>query len=147
MKKLLSCAILFVSVCSHAAEYMVSVPSKHSVADTADNFEHIIKHKGLTVFNRINHAKNARQVGMQLSPSEVIVFGNPKMGTQLMQCQPSVAIDLPLKVMVWQDHEKKVWLSYDDPASMQSKHRVQGCDAVFKKMSHVLHTLTNKAAQ
>lgn len=131
---------------THASNHLVHIQSSHDVATSADRFERIIKQKGLTVFNRIDHAKNAAGVDIKIPPSQVVIFGNPKVGTKLMQCQPTIAIDLPLKMMIWQDRQGKVWLSYYDPAYMQFNHQVTGCDAVFKKVSKVLSGLTTQAA-
>lgn len=90
-----------------AGEGVITVASTHSAKDTADNFVAITQEKGLNVFARINHQENAAKVDMTLRPTEVIVFGNPKVGTPLMLCMQEVALDLPQKVLVYEDAEGK----------------------------------------
>ncbi|MFT5218485.1 MAG: hypothetical protein ACI9LO_002028 [Planctomycetota bacterium] len=90
------------------------------------------------MFARINHSSNAAGAGMELRATEVIISGNPKVGTPLMQCGQTVGIDLPQKVLVWQDAANKVWLGYNDPKYLQKRHHVKGCDKVINKISAVL---------
>ncbi|MFS1477775.1 DUF302 domain-containing protein, partial [Vibrio lentus] len=93
-------------------------------------------------FARVDHQKNAASVNLELRPTEVIIFGNPKVGTPLMQCAQDVAIDLPQKVMVSEDDNKKVWLTYNNPTYLMERHQIQGCDEVIKKISGVLSKLS-----
>ncbi len=130
-----------------AADGVISVASHHTVKATADRFAQIIQKKGLTLFTRINHTANAAGAGLSLRASEVVLFGNPKVGTPLMQCAPSVAIDLPQKMLIWEDSAGKVWLSYNDPEYLKSRHAMAGCDPVIEKISGVLAKLTAAAAQ
>jgi uncharacterized protein (DUF302 family) len=108
-------AIFFIVSTAVAGDGLISVKSSHDVKVTADRLENILKQKGMTVFNRINHSAGAQKVGKKLRPTELVVFGNPKVGTPLMQCNQSVAIDLPQKALIWQDDKGQVWLSYNDP--------------------------------
>lgn len=101
---------------------IVSKPSRHSVAETVAKLENMLKAKGVTLFALVDHSGEAEKVGMKLPPTKLLIFGNPKAGTPLMQAAPSVAIDLPLKILVWQDGEGKVWLSYNSPAYLQNRH-------------------------
>ncbi|MEZ8720955.1 DUF302 domain-containing protein [Vibrio pomeroyi] len=144
MKKLLPlCAILLSASFSVAAsDGLIKYQSNYSVKETADRFEEIAKSKGLTLFARIDHQKNASNVDLELRPTEVIIFGNPKVGTPLMQCAQEVAIDLPQKVLVSEDANKKVWLSYNDPNYLLNRHAINGCDEVIKKISSVLSKLS-----
>mgnify|MGYP006235477287 FL=1 len=144
MKKLLPlCAILLsVSFSVAASDGLIKYQSNYSVKETADRFEEIAKSKGLTLFARIDHQKNASNVDLELRPTEVIIFGNPKVGTPLMQCAQEVAIDLPQKVLVSEDANKKVWLSYNDPNYLLNRHAINGCDEVIKKISGVLSKLS-----
>ncbi|WP_215408093.1 DUF302 domain-containing protein [Vibrio gigantis] len=144
MKKLLPlCAILLSASFSVAAsDGLIKYQSNYSVKETADRFEEIAKSKGLTLFVRIDHQKNASNVDLELRPTEVIIFGNPKVGTPLMQCAQEVAIDLPQKVLVSEDANKKVWLSYNDPNYLLNRHAINGCDEVIKKISGVLSKLS-----
>jgi uncharacterized protein (DUF302 family) len=96
-----------------AQEGLVSVASRHSATETMERLLAALKRRDLAVFARIDHAAAAAAVGMPLRPTEVILFGNPKAGTMLMQDQQRAGIDLPLKALVWQDAEGKVWLSYN----------------------------------
>ncbi|OED71354.1 hypothetical protein A143_17270 [Vibrio splendidus ZS-139] len=144
MKKLLSLgAVLIAASFSVAAsDGLIKYQSNYSVKETADRFESIAKSKGLTLFARIDHQKNASGVDLELRPTEVIIFGNPKVGTPLMQCEQDVAIDLPQKVLVTEDSNKKVWLSYNDPNYLMERHAINGCDEVVKKISGVLSKLS-----
>ena len=101
---------------STAADEMINVKSVHSVAQTADRLEKVLEAKGMTLFTRIDHAAGAAKVGEELRPTELLIFGNPKVGTPLMQCSQTVAIDLPQKALIWEDNEGSVWFSYNDPA-------------------------------
>ena len=123
----------------------VTLQSQYSPKATADRFESIIKDKGFTVFARIDHQKNAEAVELSLPATEVIIFGNPKIGTQLMQCNQKVAIDLPQKVLITEDANNKVWLSYNNPQYLKQRHDIKGCDAVLEKVSNVLNTLAKAA--
>ncbi|MCP4875073.1 MAG: DUF302 domain-containing protein [Gammaproteobacteria bacterium] len=135
---------LFAST-AFAGEGMISVKSAHPVAQTADRLENILNSKGMTVFTRINHAAGAAKVGKELAPTELVIFGNPKVGTPLMQCSHSIAIDLPQKALIWQDQSGQVWLSYNDPQFLALRHNTQGCDAVLKKVGMVLGNFAKKA--
>ncbi|BCN26764.1 DUF302 domain-containing protein [Vibrio alfacsensis] len=140
-------AVLLASYTTQAEESVVRVGSQHSVTDTADKFVEIAQEKGLNVFARVNHQANAAKVDMALRPTEVIVFGNPKVGTPLMVCAQEVAIDLPQKVLVYEDAEGKTWLAYNDPSYLKERHDIKGCDGVLNKVSGVLGTLVKAAAQ
>ena len=128
-----------------ATEGMVSIKSAHTVAVTADRLEKILVSKGMTVFKRIDHAAGAQKVGKTLRPTELVIFGNPKVGTPLMLCSQSVAIDLPQKALIWQDEAGQVWFSYNDPAYLALRHNIQGCDAVLKKVAGALGKFAAKA--
>ena len=104
MKKLMPLLLLiFVTAQAQANNGLTSVRSSHDVKTTADRLEAVLKKKGMTVFNRIDHAKGAMSVGNELRPTELIIFGNPKIGSVLMGCAQTIAIDLPQKALIWQD--------------------------------------------
>jgi uncharacterized protein (DUF302 family) len=147
MKKLVSLGIVLLSASFSvvASDGLVKYESHYSVKETADRFESIAKSKGLTLFVRIDHQQNANAVGLELRPTEVIIFGNPKIGTPLMQCAQEVAIDLPQKVMVSEDANNKVWLSYNNPNYLMKRHEIKGCDEVINKISDVLSKLSKAA--
>ena len=128
-----------------AGEGMISIKSAHSVAVTGDRLENILQKKGMTVFKRINHAAGAQKIGKTLRPTELVIFGNPKVGTPLMLCSHSIAIDLPQKALIWQDEAEQVWFSYNDPQFLALRHNTQGCDAVLKKVAMALGNFAKAA--
>ncbi|WP_426370069.1 DUF302 domain-containing protein [Pseudocolwellia sp. HL-MZ7] len=144
MKKLLLLGLVIISTSFSviANNGLVKYESPYSVKVTADRFENIVKEKGLTLFARIDHQKNAKSVNLELRPTEVIIFGNPKVGTPLMVCAQSVAIDLPQKVMVSEGANNKVWLTYNNPDYLQKRHDMNGCDAIINKVLDVLSKLS-----
>jgi uncharacterized protein (DUF302 family) len=103
---------------------IVHLQSPYSVANTLQRLETIITTKGLTIFARIDHSGEAAKVGLTMPPTELLVFGSPKSGTPLMIASPTLAIDLPLKALVWQDVEGAVWLSYNSPEYLQQRHTI-----------------------
>ncbi|MGB5748144.1 MAG: DUF302 domain-containing protein, partial [Desulfobacterales bacterium] len=117
-------AILFIVSTATAGNGLISVKSSHDVKATADRLENVLKQKGMNVFIRINHAAGAAKVGKALRPTELIIFGNPKVGTPLMQCSQSVAIDLPQKALIWQDDKGQAWLTYNDPNYLAQRHEL-----------------------
>ena len=147
MRKFLLSVSFLALFCSAAIahEGLVSVKSVHAVNVTADRLENILKSKGMTVFTRINHAAGAAKVGKTLRPTELVIFGNPKIGAPLMQCSQSIAIDLPQKALIWEDEKGQVWLSYNNPEYLAKRHNTRGCDEVFKKVTNALGNFAAKA--
>jgi len=131
-------AIFFFASTAAAGDGLLSVKSSHDVKVTADRLENVLSQKGMTVFIRIDHAAGAANVGKELRPTELIVFGNPRVGTPLMQCSQSVAIDLPQKALIWQDDKGQVWLSYNDPNYLAQRHELSACAGVIKKVERAL---------
>src|SRR5271167_4015829 len=130
-----------------AEDGLVSVASKYSVKDTLDRLEADLKAKGITVFARVDHAAGAASVAMPLRPTEVLIFGNPKAGTPLMQANQTIGIDLPLKVLGWQDADGKVWLTYNDVSWLARRHHlVPTTDANVRALAMLLANLTKAAA-
>ncbi len=103
-------------------EGIVTIPSNHSVDDTVDKLKGILQAKGVTIFALIDHSGEAAKVGMKMPPTKLLIFGNPKGGTPLMLAAPSTAIDLPLKILVAEDSQGKVWISYNSPEYLQERH-------------------------
>ncbi len=101
---------------------IITQPSQHSVDRTVERLTVQLQAKGVTLFALVDHSGEAAKVGMKLPPTKLVIFGNPKAGTPLMLAAPSVAIDLPLKILVWEDAQGKVWLSYNSPAYLQQRH-------------------------
>lgn len=137
--------VLFLTATAYAGSGLVSVKSSHDVKTTADRLEGVLKQKGMNIFNRINHAQGAQQIGTELRPTELIIFGNPKVGAPLMQCRQSVGIDLPQKALIWQDAQGQVWLSYNDPNYLAQRHDIAGCDDVIKKVEKALGNFAKAA--
>jgi uncharacterized protein (DUF302 family) len=101
---------------------IISKPSKHSVEQTVEALQNILKSKGVAVFALIDHSGEAEKVGLKMRPTKLLIFGNPKAGTPLMLASPSSAIDLPLKILVWEDAQGKVWVSYNSPEYLRERH-------------------------
>jgi len=129
-----------------AGDLMVVKPSKYSVAKTIDRLSAVLKRKGITIFARVDHAAGARKVGLEMAPTELLIFGNPKMGTPLMLSNRQMAIDLPMKALAWRDEAGKVWLGYIRPEVLKTRHAISDRDAVFAKMAGALAKLTDAAA-
>lgn len=103
-------------------EGIVTIPSNHSADETVDKLKGILQAKGVTIFALIDHSGEAAKVGMKMPPTKLLIFGSPKGGTPLMLAAPSVAIDLPLKILVAEDSQGKVWISYNSPEYLQQRH-------------------------
>lgn len=123
-----------VATAANAGEGMISVKSAHDVPTTADKLVAVLEERGMTVFARVDHAAGAKKVDMTMEPTELVIFGNPKIGTVLMKCAPSVAIDLPLKALIWEDANGQTWLGYNDPAYLAARHKLEGCDKALGKV-------------
>ncbi len=147
MRQPLLTIILFLfSISSAYAENgTISVKSMHDVKTTADRLEAALNSKGMTVFTRINHAEGAQNIGMQLRPTELVIFGNPKVGTPLMLCAQSVAIDLPQKALIWEDKDGQVWYTYNDPGYLATRHDLAECSEVLKKVGGALGSFAKAA--
>jgi uncharacterized protein (DUF302 family) len=120
----------------------VSKPSKYSVPETIARLSAILKTKGIAIFALVDHSGEADKAGLKMRPTQLLIFGNPKGGTPLMLAAPSVAIDLPLKALVWQDEEGKVWLSFNSPDYLQQRH---GFPADLEKNISVIEPLLDQA--
>lgn len=147
MNKLLhGIAVILASIplMAQAAEGLIQIKSPYSVEETLDRFEQIAEERGLTIFARIDHAAGAAQVDKTLRPTEVLIFGNPQGGTPFMECEQTVGIDLPLKVLAWEDAEGQVWLGYNDLAYLAERHQVPDCPVV-ENLTTALSGLTRAA--
>src|SRR5450631_3127751 len=103
---------------------IVNRPSSHSVDQTVEKLKAIIQAKGVALFALVDHSGDAAKVGMKMRPTKLLIFGNPKAGTPLMLAAPSSALDQPLKLLVWEDGVGKVWISYNAPAYLESRHNI-----------------------
>lgn len=130
-----------------AADGLIKVQSSHGPAETTDRLVAGIQAKGLTVFARIDHASGAKEVGLSLRPTELLIFGNAKGGTPLMQSNQEIGIDLPLKALVWQDASGASWISYNDPAWLAKRHGLGvEVEPPVKAMAAMLSAVTRAAA-
>jgi uncharacterized protein (DUF302 family) len=127
-----------------AAEGLIAVKSSYSALETMNRFEEIAKQRGLVIFARIDHAAGAAKIGKSLRPTEILIFGNPQGGTPLMECAQSAGIDLPLKALVWQDEASQVWVGYNDPVFLATRHGVAQCPVVGN-LQKALASLTEAA--
>ena len=124
------------------AKGIVDKPSHHSVDETVDKLKNILQSKGVTLFALVDHSGEAEKAGMKMRPTKLLIFGSPKAGTPLMLAAPSIAIDLPLKILVWEDEAGKVWVSYNSPDYLKERHGLP--DALLQNIA-VVETLTEKA--
>jgi uncharacterized protein (DUF302 family) len=129
-----------------AADGLTTLKSSHGPKETVDRLVAEVEAKGLTVFARVDHAAGAREAGLALRPTELVIFGNAKGGTPLMQANQAIGIDLPLKALVWQDASGQTWLSYNDPAWLARRHGVGSeVEAPVKAMTAMLGAVTRAA--
>ena len=127
-------------------EGLTSIQSSFGPKETMDRVEAEVRAKGLIVFARIDHAAGAAEVGLLLAPTDLIIFGNARGGTPLMQSVQTVGIDLPLKILVWQDAASSTWISYNEPRWIARRHGVADTESTIEKMTDVLSAIAKKAA-
>jgi uncharacterized protein (DUF302 family) len=131
-----------------SAEGLVSIPSSFDPKETMDRLEAALRASGVTIFARIDHAAGAAEVGETLRPTELLIFGNPKAGTPLMQAGQTIGIDLPLKALVWQDAAGKTQLSYNEPGWLAKRHGLgTGADQTVANMAGMLAKLVKLAGK
>jgi len=123
---------------------IIDQPSSHSVDDTVARLESILQAKQVTLFALVDHSGEAAKVGLTMRPTKLLIFGSPKAGTPLMLAAPSIAIDLPLKIVVWEDGQGKVWLSYNSPEYLKERH---GLPPELLQNIAVVETLAAKAGE
>jgi len=129
-----------------AIQGVISIQSRFGPKETMNRLVAEINAKGMDVFARIDHAAGAAEVGLTLAPTELIIFGNARGGTPLMQSVQTVGIDLPLKALVWEDTAGKTWLSYNEPSWIARRHGVANADAIVSKMTDLLSAIATTAA-
>jgi uncharacterized protein (DUF302 family) len=125
------------------ANGIIDKPSHHSVEETVERLKGILRSKGVKLFAIVDHSAEAEKVGMKMLPTKLLIFGSPKAGTPLMQAAPSIAIDLPLKILVWEDKKRRVWISYNSPGYLQQRH---GIPPELLQNVAAIETLAAKAA-
>ena len=126
------------------ANGIVDKLSHHSVADTVEKLKGILLSKGVVLFAIVDHSGEAEKVGVKMRPTKLLIFGSPKAGTPLMEAAPTVAIDLPLKILVWEDEQGKVWVSFNSPGYLQQRH---GIPQELLQNIAVVESLAAKAAE
>src|SRR5258706_12862989 len=129
---------------SHSDSGIIDQRSQHSVEQMVESPTAVLHGKGVTLFALVAHSAEAAKVGMNMPPTKLLIFGNPKAGTPLMLAAPSVAIDLPLKILVWEDAQGRAWLSYNSPAYLQERHSIP---AELMQNIAVIEALASKAAE
>jgi uncharacterized protein (DUF302 family) len=123
---------------------IIDVPSAHSVEETVERLKSILQAKGVTLVAIVDHSYEAEKVGIKMPPTTLVIFGSPKAGTPLMLATPSIAIDLPLKILVWQDGDGKVWSSFNSPLYLKDRHGVP--EELLKNIA-VVETLAKAAGE
>ena len=151
LSALIKILALVATICSWetqamATDGLITIKSNFGPADTMKRLEAEVKAKGLTVFAHVDHAAGAAAVDLKLRPTDLLIFGNAKGGTPLMQQAQTVGIDLPLKALVWQDEQGATWLSYNDPAYLAGRHGIgEPAKAAVTAMTGALHAIATKA--
>src|SRR6266403_6132046 len=123
---------------------LVEIPSNHSVVETVEKLKRILQEKGVTLFALVDHSGEAAKVGMKMGPTKLLIFGNPKAGTPVMLAAPRSAIDLPLKILIWEDAHGKVWVTYNGLVYLQERH---GLPTELLPNINVIEALAKKAAE
>jgi uncharacterized protein (DUF302 family) len=126
---------------------MIRLKSSHSVSVTISRLEEALNKKGMTIFKHVDHMQGAKNAGIELRPTELLIFGNPKVGTPLMLCAQTAALDLPQKALAYEDKAGEVWLVYNDPAYIAQRHDIQTCDDALQKVSKALARFGQLATQ
>jgi uncharacterized protein (DUF302 family) len=124
---------------------LVTLPSAGKVSETVERLKSLLAQKGIQVFAHVDHAAAAEKVGLSLRPTQVLIFGSPKAGTPLMQTRQTIGLDLPLRVLVWEDEAGKVWLTYRRVESLARQHHVTGRDEAVKALDDGLAALARAA--
>jgi len=140
-------AAALVMAAGAAQAELVRKQSPHPVGETIDRLEAAVKEKGLTGLARIDHAAGAKKAGLDLRPTELVIFGSPKVGTPLMQAKQTMGLDLPLRVLAWQDEGGQVWLAYEAPADMGAAHGLAKDNPVIQNVTGALDAFTSAAVK
>lgn len=131
---------------AHAQDLAVK-PSKFGVKETIDRIVADLDKRGIKPVARVDHAAGAKAAGLEMKPAEVVFFGNPKLGTPLMLANPEAAIDLPMRVVAYEDKAGKVWVAYTKPDALKARHKLDGVDAQLKVMAGALEAITKAGAE
>jgi uncharacterized protein (DUF302 family) len=140
---LIVAVVIVPSVAWTADDRIVAKKSPHSVSATLDRLTEVLKTRSIATTARIDHAGAAQRSGQVLKPTQLLIFGNPKLGTPLMQTNQRVGLELPMKVLSWEDDAGQVWLAYVKPDALKSEYSVCGHDDIFREMGQALDKLTD----
>jgi len=144
IKVVCAALLLCFSFSSQAGDAYIVKKSPYSVDETLNRLEAVLKKKGIAVFARVDHKAGADKVGIDMRPTQLLIFGNPKMGTPLMNENHFMGLDLPMKALAWKDDGSQVWLAYLNPDELKQRHNIKN-QKIINKMKQALNGLTNKA--
>jgi uncharacterized protein (DUF302 family) len=143
----IAAVVMIPSIAGAADDRVVAKKSPHSVAATLDRLSEVLTARGIGIAARVDHAAAAQKIGQPLKPTQVLIFGNPKLGTPLMQSNRRIGLDLPMKVLAWEDDGGQVWVAYAKPEALKADHAISGRDEVFREMAQALDKLTDEAVK
>lgn len=141
---LLICQVVF-SQSAMTENGLITIKSAHSAEETLNRLEQALKKKGIRIFVRISHKENAEGVKLSIRPTELLIFGNPKLGTHFFTSNQTAGIDLPMKAMAWEDEKGQIWLTYNDPAYIAKRHGISDRAEIVGKMQGALEKFSNMA--
>ncbi|HDP89818.1 MAG TPA: DUF302 domain-containing protein [Thioalkalivibrio sp.] len=146
IRRILIALLLLVPIASLAADNgLVTKPSPHSVSQTLNRLEAALEARGITIVTRWSHDAGARRAGMALRPTELLLFGNPALGTHFFTSAQTAGIDLPMKALAWEDADGQVWLAYNDPGYIAARHGITDREEIVAKMRGALDGLSDQA--
>lgn len=137
--------ILFYSCQANAQDGFLKIKSSHSIETTVTKLKDVLTAKGMTIFSTIDHQQGAIKAGLDLRPTVLVIFGNPKVGTKLMQCDQRMGITLPLKMLVWEDEAAATWLSYWAPAILKNDYNLDSCNETLEKVKNAMANFAKAA--
>lgn len=149
MKKLLTFSILLANlifVQIFASDGVIQYKSMHSGEETMKRLQQIVESKNMKIFGIVKHSDAAQENNISLRFTQLLIFGNPKIGSPLMECEQKIGIDLPQKALIWEDEKGITWISYNDPHYLVQRHKIQGCEKLISKIENALKTIIQSAA-
>ena len=138
--------ILFISCQANAQDGFHKIKSGHSVEATVTKLKDVLTAKGMTIFSVIDHQQGAIKAGLDLQPTILVIFGNPKVGTKLMQCDQRIGLALPLKILIWQDDAGATWLGYWEPSNLKKEYNLEACNETLEKVKNAMANFAKAAA-
>jgi len=144
-RTIIAAVLLSLATLVNAGDGMITKSSKFSVKETLDRLENVLTKKGITIVKRWSHGARANGVNIPLRPTELLLFGNPKLGSHMFTANQTAGIDLPMKALAWEDEKGRVWLTYNDPQYIADRHKIDNRPKIVKKMTGALNKLTNVA--